>query len=607
MTRRAAFPTLLALLLSSGGCASVEKGIVPRTRNAGGDPLSMRLANADLLLDQGSAAEAVQELRAAEGLAGPDAPARLMIAEKLGRAFTSLHDHAQAELAYRGGLDLATATRAKGPVVSDLYAGWGLSLLKRSRYGQAGAALRQGLQGEASPAQRRRMERDLEKSVLEEGLARGNVAADAGARPARISRIVIIGNRTEQSFLRKKLPFKEGDTLKPESLQEARERLYSLGLFKQVAISSSPAAGGEAEVSIFLRDGWYLIPFPFYMSGSGGARGGAFVAARNILRQSESFSLMAMAGKTGSRGMVGADWDGWSVNLAGGRREFDERKYADGGVSAGSGFGDAPDEKGASKYGAIGSSYLKRVRDASVEFGVPLGSVLSGLKGEFGWELEDVGYAAPTGAAPKDAGAQTKGHVGIDFGGGSRGGGRGDVLGAMLGFGMADLEERLKPLPRPRYGYGGSLSLYHALGSDYTFWYGLAKARAAVSWGRRQTASVQVAGGHGGGLPENQFLSTGRDSALQGQYARRFQGPSVVGASVGYSHPFWMSRRGILQGNAFLEGAAGWSGGKAMTKTGMGMSFWYRFWRFPIPIGLSYTYSFDDKDAQVGSAIGGMF
>ena len=42
-------------------------------------------------------------------------------------------------------------------------------------------------------------------------------------------------------------------------------------------------------------------------------------------------------------------------------------------------------------------------------------------------------------------------------------------------------------------------------------------------------------------------------------------------------------------------------------KTGAGASFWYKFWRFPLPLGFSSTYSFDDHDPQVSAALGGRF
>ena len=42
-------------------------------------------------------------------------------------------------------------------------------------------------------------------------------------------------------------------------------------------------------------------------------------------------------------------------------------------------------------------------------------------------------------------------------------------------------------------------------------------------------------------------------------------------------------------------------------KQGVGVSLAYRFSRFPLPLGMSYTYCLDDEDGQISFALGGMF
>lgn len=566
----------------------------------------MRLANARHYMDLDQYPEAIQELRDADRLATETAD-RLAVAESLGRAFSGLRDWRQAQEHYARGVDLARRSKTRGPLVADLHAGLGVSLMMQSQFSMAADSARAGLASEPTGAVRRRMETDLDRALLEEGLAKGETPVDAGAAKARIRRIVVLGNRVELDYLRRRLPFREGDELGPESLQKARQSLFSMGLFKKVVVSSAPAGPGEADVSIFVRDGWYLIPIPFYTGGSGGSRGGAFVSGRNIFRKNESFNIVGMGGKSGSRGMLGANWEGWSGNLFFSRIESVARNYFDNGTSAGGDFGTAPDAKDPAKYGEVTSEYTKRLAGAGFTLGIPILGESRRLSAEVGWDFQQIGYTARQGLAPKGAGHHSKAHVGLRTGSG--GGGWGD-LGALLGYGLADIEERLKPLAKTRYAYNAGANLYgaaQASGSDFYFWYGTVEAEVSASWGRRERASFKVAGGHGGGLPEQQLLTTNDDGGLMGSYARTHRGRGVVGGSLSYSYPFLLSRRGMAQLTLFGEGALAWTYGRYQEKVGAGLSLWYRFWRFPIPLGVGYTHSVDDMDGQISAAIGGRF
>jgi hypothetical protein len=566
----------------------------------------MRLANAAHYLDLGQVPEAIGELRVAETLAASDRD-KMAVAESLGRAFVSLREWRQAQEHYGRGVELARKTRAKGPLVADLHAGLGLCLMKQSQFSMAAASAREGLTAGPSRELRMRMEEDLDKALLEEGLERGESPVSPEAPPARIRRIVVLGNRVELAYLRRRLPFKEGDALGPESLQKARESLFSMGLFKKVVVSSAPAGPGEADVSIFVRDGWYLIPFPFYTAGTGGNRGGAFISGRNIFRQNESFNIVGMGGKSGTRGMFGAQWEGWSTNLFFSRNESVLRNYDDGGASAGSESGAAPDAKDPAKFGQVRSEYTRRLAGAGFNVGIPIIRGRRALSGEVGWDFQQVGYTAIQGLAPKGAGHHSKAHVSLRTGPG--GGGLGD-LGAILGYGLADIEERLKPMARTRYDYNAGANLYgaaQATGSDFYFWYATLDAEVSATWGQRERAAFKVSAAHGGGLPEQQLLNTNDDGGLQGSYARTHRGRGIAGGSLSYSYPFLMSRLGMAQVAVFGEGALAWTYGRYQEKVGAGISVWYRFWRFPIPLGVGYTHSVDDMDGQISAAIGGRF
>ena len=212
---------------------------------------------------------------------------------------------------------------------------------------------------------------------------------DASTAPVRIERITFTGNRTAETILRRRLPFTEGDPLGPASLKDARAALWDLRQFKAVEVSSSALPGGGAAVEIAVKDGWYLIPFPFYTGGSGGGRGGLLLFSRNIFRRSESVMASVFSGDGGTSSMLFLRQEGWSLGAVFRRRSVTEREYSDGAFSAGAGFGEPPDEKDPSRYGAVAQSYHKRTRAEAFSAAVPLARGRGGepaLSAGLGWE-----------------------------------------------------------------------------------------------------------------------------------------------------------------------------------------------------------------------------
>ncbi len=547
---------------------------------------------------------AFQELRAAERLAGSDGEAQAAVQEALGRANLAQREYERAEESFKKGLALAGSLGLKGELRARLLHGLGVCQMRRSKFAQAIRTFEEAGGSEPGPETKIGLAADLARSRLEEGLSRPAALPQPGALSARVRAIRFHGNRTEEELLRRKLPFREGGPLPEDGLLRAREALYRMQLFKKVVVSSSPAGPGEADVDVFLRDGWYLIPFPFFASGNGGSSGGIFVAGRNALRQAESFFAMGMAGRNGARTAVGGTWEGWSGEISYDKRDFSEKYFLDGGFTTSDDLGGAAETK--AKFGPIGGGYGKYEKRGSLDLGIP---AIGNLAVAANWEYYQVRYSSQSGVPPPDAGRQSRIELSLRYGGGYRSAPAGGAdLGAILGFGMADLEERIKPLTAPRYSGRGSVRYVHAnasTGSDFFYRAVHAKAAAVVSWGRRQKLTFNFAGGRGWGLPPSQLLST--SEVLDGGYAREFRGHSVAGAGIHYSHPFRITQRGIWEGVAFAEGGLALDGDERRNKRGFGLGFWYRFWRAPIPLGLIYNYSMDDQDARITAALGGRF
>jgi hypothetical protein len=427
----------------------------------------------------------------------------------------------------------------------------------------------------------------------------------------KVERIEIVGNRTDEAVLRRCLPFSEGEPLPPDGLARARRALFAMRQFKSVDISSSAAPSGGAEVRIALEDGWFLIPFPFAAVGSGGSGGGLFLVEKNLFKESESISIAGFDGEAGYSGLAQYDWQGWSAQAAEVHRDYTERRYSNGSYSAVSGVRGPADASDPQQYGTIVDSYEKIGDETRVLFGAPLlrdDRYVPSVTAQVGWDGQRVGYENPSPLAPGDSGRQDQAVFALSA---ATSHVVQDTLGVIFGYGLADLQMRLQPLPAPRLDEGVSATYNDAgawTGSEYEYSYEQVRSDTVLSWGSHRTLTLRVAGSHGDNLPPNRYLTTGRsDAGLQGDYAREFRGDDVLGVSLIYSHPFRTTTRGVWEGSVFAETARAWFDGQAWEKEGVGAAFWYRFWRFPIPIGFGTTYSIDDRNFQFSAAVGGRF
>jgi hypothetical protein len=452
-------------------------------------------------------------------------------------------------------------------------------------------------------------------SALCAGLSLAAPAAaqvDVSSAPAAVvRRIVFEGNVTDERVLRLKIPLVEGDPLGPDSLQRVRQALYDMRFFKSVDVSSAALEGG-AEVRVVVKDGFFVVPFPFVFLGSGGLRGGAYVAARNVFKETENFDAVGMKAQDGFHYGGGAEWRGWSGDFYWQHHDYNEHVYSDGGFTASPGLSAPVDESDPLKFAPVLNSYDKHEQTYNFTSELPL---LRGrgdkplIRLDAGWEYDQIAYSSPQVAVPRDSGRQSEATLGFTFGPNPTD--FNDALGSILGYGLADLDTRLRALAVPRWESGAQVDLQRGdswTASDFAFTRLNANAGTSVSWGMHQRLSLNVGGGEGWGLPFNRLFATGGDTALQGVYAREFRGDEAAGGSLSYAYPFRITRVGVWEGMVFAEGGRTWSnGGDPRDKTGIGATFYYKFWRFPIPIGVSCTYSLDDKDAQISAAVGGRF
>jgi hypothetical protein len=186
-------------------------------------------------------------------------------------------------------------------------------------------------------------------------LSTGTVVSEA---PVAVKRIVFTGNVTDEAVLRRKIPLVEGDVLGPDALRRVRQSLFDMRFFKAVDVSSRAVAGG-AEVDVAIQDGWFVVPFPFVFLGSGGLRGGAYIAGRNVFHETESFDAVGMKAQDGFHYGGGADWRGWSADFYWQHHDYNEHVYSDGGYTASPGLNAPADTSDPLKFAPVLNSYDK--------------------------------------------------------------------------------------------------------------------------------------------------------------------------------------------------------------------------------------------------------
>jgi hypothetical protein len=380
-------------------------------------------------------------------------------------------------------------------------------------------------------------------------------------------------------------------------------------LFKSVAIQSRyDASLGGVDVAIEAKDGWFILPLPFYAGGGGGNRMSLMLMERNFFRRAESIFAFTSFNSEGWRTMGGASVFGWSWVGSYQKRDFIERSYADGGVNAASASRASSDEKDPERLGVIDNSYSKRIEGWSLGSSYrPVNRLRTGLS----FESERVGYANGLSIVPGDSGAQNRLTADLAFGQDARGRGEGssEIFGALFGLGLADVDERIRSIPLV-HRWGGDVAVSQGvkfLGSDFEFTRAVSGLSYSLEFPGRHRLSAGVHAAHGDALPLSQSVATGRMLGMKGNYSREFRGKTGAGSSVSFAYMFRKSRRGVFAGEVFAESGTVWEGSNQRTQAGAGWSLYYRFWRFPLPLGLSYTYSFKDRDPQVSFAIGGSF
>lgn len=426
--------------------------------------------------------------------------------------------------------------------------------------------------------------------------------------PARIHKISFSGNRVSEETLRAVLPLKEGGVLTEKGLEEAYDALYGMKLFKSVAVSTVAAGAGLVDLAINARDGWFLFPMPFAASGPSGGSAGLMVFSRNIFKRAETASVFGSAGGAGGSAGAFLERNGRVFSVRHSERSVDERLFGDGGFSTAQNVRTADGKGGFARYGEVAALYNRRqnINSISVSFPLPRRGGGAALSGAVSYTAEKNGYG---GGQRELRGGGRVSRVSLGLNAGGQGEKR-DDFGVIFGMGLADMEKRLGRSVKSVNRWRGGLTAQNAgawTGSDFAFSKAVLSVENSTVWGGWNSLLLRCGAAVSANAPESQLPATGRETGLTGQYVREFRAPRMASFGAQYSKPLSVSRRGTFSGALFAETAFDPAAYADTVQDGAGLSFSYRFWRFPLPLGLAYTYSFRDRDLQLSAAMGGRF
>ena len=416
-----------------------------------------------------------------------------------------------------------------------------------------------------------------------------------------VGKISISGNRMTAETLLGKIQLRENEPWTALKESQTRQTLYDQKVFKKVEINSVYVPQKDAvDVSILAQDSWFFIPLPFYGSNKGGQRLSLMLLEGNYFRHAENIFVIGAISPDTNMVALGGSLHDWFLYTSYKYTDIIERQYSDGGYNSGSFY--TTGDQGTGPF-PTQRSYTKRLEGPSLVLAKDIGSGFS-LAGEFSSQRSRYFDGNPPPEADEGlhnaAGLKLAYKVGRDMGRGNFA----QSFGAIFGMGMADLQERIKTLPRPTYGFlaeAGAGGAGRALGSNYSYTLFNGRMVLQAELPERHTFNLRAAAARGNSLPFSQLLAT--RAVLNGTYEREFRGDTLAGAGASFAYFISRSTRGIWVSEPFIECATAWDS-VGRTQYGVGMNMYYRFWRFPLPLGLSYTYSLRDMRGQIGATLG---
>ncbi|ACC97910.1 Putative outer membrane protein [Elusimicrobium minutum Pei191] len=416
-----------------------------------------------------------------------------------------------------------------------------------------------------------------------------------------ISSVNVSTVRVEPPIVKEKFLLKEGDIFAYEAFDYARKALHDMRIFKSMEIEVEDKTDNTVDINISCKDGHYVFPIIFAGFGQGGTTLVASLMEANLFRQGEL--AMLLAGISGNGYMAGASLSANDQNIAifFSKLDYEQREYENGSFSPSSLFSTTRIKKA----GTVRQFDVKET-NATFVYGR---SFLEIFSLSAGYNYSRISYSGVN--APQDSGNHSTVFASAKYFKHMKPSkGAAAAFGSLFGLGVSDRDEKIVKLPKPRLGYyfettynnGGSHT-----GADFNISQLSASARTALELPARHVIGIEV---NAQETFEGPFALQTKSTDLlgRGRYSREFRGEKGLGAGAYITVLAAKNKTGILAIEPFAETSFIWDDKHSSSRqNGFGASAYYKFWRFPLPLGLTYTRDTTNNENNFSLMLGSGF
>lgn len=399
------------------------------------------------------------------------------------------------------------------------------------------------------------------------------------------------------AIVKKHFSLKEGAEFSQQEYDKAQQDLEKTDLFRTVKFWETKHDDG-VDIHIKTEDHRYIMPMLFGLSGNKHAVG-VSVLGRNVFGRGESAYLFMGGGRDGFD--THGELDTAKALYAMGYRHinFTQRFYKNGWVSHREIFSSADDKNKHNE--ALLGDIRGRQDDFFITYQYRFSSVWSASVSP---EYEYYEY--------KNHALDTGNHSHITFGLQYTDDIRPGInMETLIALEHLDKKEMLQDLPRVHVGKLAEIS-YTAggdwSGSDYNI--DKLAVGGAYLWElkTRHLIALFAKAQRAFDAPFSSQISSSDLLFGLGIYDREQRGKGGVSAGISFTYFALRNHAGILGITPFFEQAYITSGGNSyQPHSGVGVAAGYRFWKIPVPIGISFTHNLNDGSHHVSCKVGGKF
>ena len=409
----------------------------------------------------------------------------------------------------------------------------------------------------------------------------------------RINEIKVTSKRIKPELLKKYFALKEGSPFNAEEYANAKNELHDLRIAKKLSFSATPLENGAIDISINADDGYYIFPLAFATGGEKSAAGLA-LAAGNLFKRGETIMLFGGIGKDGSMLSFLLKEGRNTFSAAAKNMNFEQRFYQGDWINNDGIFSTSDDKE---DFPDPTAQIYTKEDSFSFQYAREYGPFKAFIAPQYRYIRYDKDM--PSGNYNTLA-------LGLNYKKNIR---PGENMGALYGYGLTDKEESLKNLARPIYGFSAQISYENGgawTGADFDISKLAASLQSVTEFKNRHILALQIKGESSFNSP---FAAQTRAQDLlggQGRYSRTIYGQYGAGAGASFTYYILRNNVGLLSLQPFYELAYIYHEGYKH-QSGTGASISYKFWRFPFPLALNYTYNLSDYSSQLSFVLGGRF